>query len=393
MELRPYQKKSVNSIHSEWDSGHRKTLLVLPTGCGKTVVFAVVTADEVEKGHRVLILAHRGELLEQASEKLKMVANLDTVLEKTSSSSLGSFVPVTVGSIQSLAQTRRLESFPHDYFDVIIVDEAHHCLSNSYKRVLEYFPNANVLGVTATPDRGDKKSLGEIFDSRAFEYSMADAIHDGFLVPIKAQMIPLELDINTVKMSQGDFSERNIGNALEPYLEQIAKEMSFYCDGRKTVVFLPLISTSQKFCELLNRNGLKAAEVNGNSENRSEILQDFEDGKFDILCNSMLLTEGWDCPSVDCVVVLRPTKMRGLYQQMVGRGMRLSPGKEDLLLLDFLWMTERHDLCRPSALISRNEDIAAKIDKQMLEEVGGINLIEAEEKAESDVMADREKHS
>ncbi len=172
----------------------------------------------------------------------------------------------------------------------------------------------------ATPDHGDMQDLGEYFDSKAYEYSMTDAIRDGYLCPIKAQMIPLELDINSIGISNGDFAAGEIGCALEPYLEQIAKEMLTYCQGRKTVVFLLLIATSQKFCRMLNEVGLTAAEMNGNSEDRTEVLTDFEIGKYDVLCNSMLLTEGWNCPSVDCIVILHPTKIRSLYQQMVGRG-------------------------------------------------------------------------
>lgn len=389
-ELRPYQAEAKQAILAAWDEGYRKTLLVLPTGCGKTVVFSSVTENQVNKGHRVLIMAHRGELLDQAADKLKEASGLDSILEKAESTSLGSFLPVTVGSVQSLAQEKRLARFPNNYFQDIIVDEAHHCLSDSYKRVLDHFPNANILGVTATPDRGDMKNLGEFFDSKAYEYSMTEAIREGYLCPIKAQMIPLELDIADVGISSGDFSAGEIGHALEPYLHQIASEMANYCRGRKTVVFLPLIATSQKFCAMLNDAGLRAAEVNGNSDDRSEVLADFEAGKYDVLCNSMLLTEGWDCPSVNCIVVLRPTKIRSLYQQMVGRGMRLSPGKTELLLLDFLWMTERHDLCRPSALISKDEAIAKKIDERMVEDADGFDLIEAEEQAERDILAERE---
>ena len=389
-QLRPYQAEAKQAILAAWDEGYRKTLLVLPTGCGKTVVFSSVTENQVNKGHRVLIMAHRGELLDQAADKLKEASGLDSVLEKAESTSLGSFLPVTVGSVQSLAQEKRLARFPNNYFQDIIVDEAHHCLSDSYKRVLDHFPNANILGVTATPDRGDMKNLGEFFDSKAYEYSMTEAIREGYLCPIKAQMIPLELDIADVGISSGDFSAGEIGHALEPYLHQIASEMANYCRGRKTVVFLPLIATSQKFCAMLNDAGLRAAEVNGNSDDRSEVLADFEAGKYDVLCNSMLLTEGWDCPSVNCIVVLRPTKIRSLYQQMVGRGMRLSPGKTELLLLDFLWMTERHDLCRPSALISKDEAIAKKIDERMVEDADGFDLIEAEEQAERDILAERE---
>lgn len=388
-QLRPYQAEAKQAILTAWDEGYRKALLVLPTGCGKTVVFSSVTESQVGKGHRVLIMAHRRELLDQAADKLREASGMDSVLEKAGSSSLGSFFPVTVGSVQSLAQEKRLARFPRDYFQDIIVDEAHHALSDSYQRVLEHFPEANILGVTATPDRGDLKNLGEYFDTKAYEYSMTAAIRDGYLSPVRAQMIPLELDIGNVGVSNGDFAAGEIGSALEPYLEQIAEEMVNYCRGRRTVVFLPLIATSQKFCRMLNTVGFRAAEVNGNSDDRAEVLAAFEAGKYDVLCNSMLLTEGWDCPAVDCIVILRPTKVRSLYQQMVGRGMRLYPGKDHLLLLDFLWMTARHDLCHPSALISRDAKIAEMIDRQV--EAGmDVDLIEAEEKAERDILAERE---
>lgn len=390
-QLRPYQAEARDAILSAWDEGYRKTLLVLPTGCGKTVVFASVTENQVRRGRRVLIMAHRGELLSQAADKLKVASGLDSVLEKAESSSLGSNASVTIGSVQSLAQEKRLARFPEDHFQDIIVDEAHHCLSESYQRVLEHFPNANILGVTATPDRGDMKNLGEYFDSKAYEYTMPEAIRQGYLSPVKAQLIPLELDLGNVSISNGDYSAGEVGNALEPHLNQIAQEMKKYCRHRKTVVFLPLIATSQKFCRMLNDLGFHATEVNGNSDDRTQVLADFEAGKYDVLCNSMLLTEGWDCPAVDCIVVLRPTKVRSLYQQMVGRGMRLYPGKENLLLLDFLWLTSRHDLCKPSALISKDAKIAQMIDLQMAKDADGIDLIEAEEQAERDVLAEREK--
>ena len=391
MDLRPYQTQARDAVIAEWDKGHRKTLLVLPTGTGKTVVFSSIVGHRVARGGKALILAHRGELLTQAANKLLAVTGLPCGLEKAESTSLNSNHKITVGSVQTMAQPLRLEKFPNDYFTDIVVDEAHHCLSDTYQRVLAHFPNANILGVTATPDRGDMKNLGQYFDSKAYEYSMSQAIRDKYLCPVKAQMIPLELDISGVKVSNGDFSSGEIGSALEPYLYQIAQEMRHYCQGRKTVVFLPLVHTSQKFRDIMESVGFRAAEVNGNSPDRNQILSDFEAGKYDVLCNSMLLTEGWDCPSVDCVVVLRPTKVRSLYQQMVGRGMRLHPGKDHLLLLDFLWLSQRHDLCRPSALISKDAVIAQMIDQQMSDEPDGIDLLEAEEQAEKDVLAEREE--
>lgn len=358
--------------------------------CGKTIVFSALTQEQVKKDHRVLIMAHRGELLTQAADKLKMLTGLDTAFEQGENHSLGSFFPVTVGSVQSLCQEKRLSMFPQDYFQDIIVDEAHHALSESYQRVLAHFPDANVLGVTATPDRGDKQTLGTFFDSQAYEYSMSRAIREGYLSPVKARMIPLQLDISKAGISGGDYSAADIGCALEPYLHQIADEMARSCRGRKTVVFLPLIATSQKFCRMLNDVGLRAAEVNGMSDDRSKILAEFENGMYDVLCNSMLLTEGWDCPAVDCIVILRPTKVRSLYQQMVGRGMRLFPGKENLLLLDFLWLTERHDLCRPSALIAKDANIAAMMDENLRNDEE-VDILEAEEDAERDVLREREE--
>lgn len=360
--------------------------------CGKTICFSAVAADRVEQGDRVLIMAHRGELLEQAADKLKAATGLASALEKAESSCLDNpFARVVVGSVQTLMRESRLERFPHDYFRTIIIDEAHHAVSQSYQNVLSYFDGARVLGVTATADRADMKDLGSVFDSLAYEYTLPHAIKDGYLSPIKAQTIPLKLDISKVAMSAGDFKASDIDDALEPYLESIADEMRNYCKGRRTVVFLPLVATSQKFRDILNERGFKAAEVNGESKDRAEILRDFAAGKYDVLCNSMLLTEGWDCPAVDCVVVLRPTKSRALYSQMVGRGTRLSPGKKELLLLDFLWMTERHELCRPAHLLAKDKDVAAAMTKRIEESAEPQDLEDVERQANEDVVREREE--
>lgn len=392
MKLRDYQEEARAAIANEWEKGVKKTLLVLPTGCGKTIVFSKVVEDRVKLGERVLILAHRSELLDQASDKLAKATGIFTATEKAEQSCLNSWFRVVVGSVQTLQRPKRLAQFDKDYFDTIVVDEAHHCISDSYQRVLEHFSNANVLGVTATPDRGDMRNLGSYFESLAYEYTLPKAIKNGYLSPIKALTIPLELDLSAVSMQSGDFKASEVGTALDPYLEQIADEMLKYCADKKTVVFLPLVKTSQKFRDILNEKGFKAAEVNGDSKDRADVLDDFSKGKYNVLCNSMLLTEGWDEPSVDCIVVLRPTKVRSLYSQMVGRGTRLYPGKEDLLLLDFLWHTERHELCHPASLICENEEVAKKMTENMEIAAGtAIDIEEAEEKAASDVVAQREE--
>lgn len=391
MELRPYQEQAKEAVLKEWENGIHKTLLVLPTGCGKTIVFSKIIENRVLAGERVLVLAHRGELLEQAADKLATATGLRCATEKADETCIGTWYRVVVGSVQTLMREKRLNRFPSDFFKSIVIDEAHHCISDSYQRVLEHFNEAKVLGVTATPDRGDMKNLGTVFESLAYEYTLPKAIKEGYLSPIKAVTIPLKLDLTGVSTQAGDFKASDIDTALDPYLYQIADEMTKYCLNRKTVVFLPLIATSQKFKNILNEKGFNAAEVNGNSTDRAEILKDFDEGKYNVLCNSMLLTEGWDCPSVDCVVVLRPTKVRSLYSQMVGRGTRLCEGKKELLLLDFLWHTERHELCRPASLICENEEVAKKMTENLETAAYPVDIEEAEEKAASDVVAQREE--
>lgn len=391
MELRPYQTLAKEKVVSEWEKGVKKTLLVLPTGTGKTIVFSKIIEQCVREGKKVLILAHRGELLEQAADKLSKATGLQCAVEKAENTCIGSFFRVVVGSIQSFTRQKRLNQFKEDYFDIIIVDEAHHAVSDSYLRVLNHFTKANVLGVTATADRSDMKNLGVYFDSLAYEYTLPKAIKEGFLVPIKAQTIPLKIDITSVPTQAGDYKVGELGTALDPYLYQIADEMAKICINRKTVVFLPLVKTSQKFTEILQERGFKAVEVNGSSQDRTEILKEFEGGKYNIICNSMLLTEGWDCPSVDCIVVLRATKSRPLYSQMVGRGTRLHEGKKDLLVLDFLWHTEKLELCHPAHLICENEEVAKKMTENIDMAACPVDLEEAEIKATEDVVISREE--
>ncbi len=390
MKLRKYQQEAHDAILREWDDGRDKTLLVLPTGTGKTIVFSKVIESMVRRGDRALVLAHRGELLDQAADKIKQSTGLGCSVEKAEETSLDKWFRITVGSVQTMMREKRLNQFPNDHFGTIVVDEAHHAISDSYQKVLNYFDSAKVLGVTATPDRGDMKNLGSYFESLAYEYSLPKAIKEGFLCPIKALTIPLQLDLTGVSQQAGDFKASDVGNAIDPYLEAIANEMTQVAKDRKTVVFLPLIATSQRFCQILNNYGFRAAEVNGESKDRTEVLEGFENGKYNVLCNSMLLTEGWDCPPLDCIVVLRPTKIRSLYAQMVGRGTRLHPGKDHLLLLDFLWHTENHELCHPAHLIASGQEVAHKMTEKIEKAGIPVDLEEVEKEAEADVLAERE---
>lgn len=393
MELRKYQSEAVEAVFREWGSGRRRTLLVCPVGSGKTIMFAKVAERVAMQGKRTLVLAHRGELLDQARDKIAKVTGLACSVERAEETSVGTWESITVGSVQTLMRDSRLSRMGPDRFGAIIIDEAHHAASDSYRKILDYFTGANVLGVTATPDRADRKNLGTVFDSLAYEYSLPSAIRDGYLCPIRAQSIPLNIDITGVSTQSGDYAVGELGDALEPYLEAIASEMvKAGCDHRKTVVFLPLVRTAKRFRDILCDHGLRAAEVDGQSDDRAEVLEDFQRGRYDVLCNSMLLTEGWDCPSVDCIVVLRATKSRSLYSQMVGRGTRLSPetGKDHLLLLDFLWMTGRHELCRPASLVARIPDVAARVTETIAGAQGSLDLMETEEQSEKDVQEERE---
>lgn len=391
--LRPYQSEAVESVFREWGSGNRRTLLVQATGTGKTIVFAKVAERVAQCGGRVLVLAHRGELLDQAADKIARVTGLSCSVEKAEQTSVGTWERVTVGSVQTLMRDKRLDALAHDRFDAVIVDEAHHSLADGYVKVLDHFDTANVLGVTATADRADKRDLGEVFDSIAYEYQLPQAIRDGYLCPIQAQSMPLSLDISGVGMQSGDYAAGQLGDALDPYLDAIADAMADTVSDRRTVVFLPLVRTAKAFAERLSERGLRAAEVDGESDDRAEVLADFEAGRYDVLCNSMLLTEGWDCPSVDCIVVLRPTRSRSLYAQMVGRGTRLSPktGKDNLLLLDFLWMTGRHELVRPAALFAKTEEVGKCATDVIAQADGPVDLEKTVDDAETDVQTQREE--
>lgn len=373
LKLRPYQNEAIQSIFQKYREGEKRILLVMATGCGKTVVFSSIADMVVRRGVRVLILAHRDELLTQAASKLANMFGVESTIEKGKDHAILSNAPVVIASVQTLSGQKRLAEWRYDSFGLIIVDEAHHSVANTYKRILDYFSKAKVLGVTATPNRADKKDLSKIYSCIAYEYGLKVAIDDGYLSNIQVRTIPLKIDISNVSVSVGDFEAQELADTLEPYLAPIADCMVQECRKRKTIVFLPLVKISQLFQQLLQERGFRVAEINGCTKDRKEILRDFHEGKYDVLVNAMLLTEGFDEPSVDCVVVLRPTKSFSLYTQMVGRGTRKAKGKRELLLLDFLWLTGQYDLCRPASLIAPSTEIAQKMTEAM-ESMGTADL-------------------
>lgn len=362
MNLRPYQSACMEGNAKAFEEFDR-VLDVIPTGGGKTIIFSNEAMRRLDSGERTLILAHREELIDQAITKLHAATGIKAEKEKAEFSATLE-APVVVASIQTMM--RRLEKWPKDHFGLVVCDEAHHALSDSWQTVLAHF-DAQVLGVTATPDRGDKKNLGNYFQTIGYEVSLFDLIEQEYLSRITLKSIPLQIDLSKVGSIGGDFSDAELGSAIEPYLDQIAQSIKEQAGQRRTLAFLPLIATSKKFVEACAKIGLKAGHVDGMSENRKEILDAFANDEFQILSNAMLLTEGYDVDSgptgigIDCVTVLRPTRSRPLYAQMVGRGTRTAIFKDNLLLLDFLWHHERHAIARPAHLIAKSDEEAEQI--------------------------------
>ena len=388
MELRPYQKESVESIFEEWKE-HKSTLIVQATGTGKTIVFAEVVKRLNTLNKKILILAHRAELLEQTQNKLTLFG-IDSVLEKAENHADIGNDNIIVASIQSISKDNRLINYPHDYFDVIIIDEAHHCASNTYLKVINYFDTAKLLGVTATPNRSDVRNISDIFETVAFSYNTRQAIDDGYLSPILIRRIPITIDLSNVRTSCGDFLSSDLENTLMPYLSKIADELKEKAGDRKTIIFTPTIAIGEQMADLLNEKGFNSCCVSSKNtkEERTNIINKFHTGELNVVTNSMLWTEGFDEPSVDCIINLRATKSESLYRQILGRGLRLSPetNKENLLVLDFLWHSGRkgYDVLSPVNLFIDESRIPYAND--ILEDNEEISIEELQNKSNASFL-------
>lgn len=379
MDFRPYQHEFVDAAFGslvEFD----RVLGVAPTGSGKTCM-----AGELIRraGCPTLFLADAKELVIQAADKLGKWSGIIADVEMADSHAQpGS--PLVVATTQSIG--RRLEKYPKDAFGLIIVDEAHrNTLGDMARRVLDYFNVAQVVGITATPFRSDKRQLGSFYQKIAIDIPLVRLVREGWLSRITIKSVPSGIDLSSVRTVAGDFNEADLGAVVTPHLDALARILKENAANRRTVVFLPLIETSRQFTACCNQHGLNAVHVDG--VDRSELAR-FCAGKANVICNASLLTTGWDEPSVDCVYILRPTKSFVLYSQMVGRGTRIHPGKQDLLVLDPLFLSDTMGLIRPARLVAKDEEQAKRMDVA-LSAGRPMDLFDAQEEAEAGIESDR----
>lgn len=358
MTLRGYQIEARDNVLEKWAAGSRSLLLVMATGCGKTYTAGEILRRRADHG-RILWLAHRGELLEQAAATMSGRIGLECELEKAEARAnvdgdLWGACPVVVASVQTL-RGRRLRRWPRDAFATIVVDEAHHAAAKGYRKILEHFADSKVLGLTATPDRGDGVGLGAVFDEVAFEYGIRRAIAEGFLCPIVQKAVDVaDLDLSDIRTVAGDLAAGELEERMkaDAVLHQIAAPLVREAGDRPTVVFTAGVAQAHALVDVLAgylpSPDLVAAIDGGTPEEiRRERLERYQTGDLQILVNCAVLTEGFDAPRTACVAMARPTKSRSLYAQCIGRGTRLAEGKTDCLVLDFVGNAGRHRLVSP----------------------------------------------
>lgn len=336
--LRPYQQAAVDAVKVAFYQGLNRVLVVLPTGCGKTVVFADLAQRVVAQGPRVLVLAHREELLYQAQEKLERLGLLCAIEQ---GKKLAGKAHVVIASVQTLQKERLAALRPSD-FGLIIVDEAHHAPAPAYQAIFRHFRKNRFLGVTATPDRTDGIPLEKTFQRTVYKYDIKTAIEEGFLTPLRSRrcMVP-SVRLERVRMLGGDFDAVALAKELttEKALLELATTLLTQAENRPTMVFAVDVANANALALVLNRiRPRSAVAIDGKAKPalRAQILAAFRTGYFQFLINCALFTEGFDEPTIQCVAVARPTKSLGLFTQMVGRGTRLQAGKRDCLVLEFI---------------------------------------------------------
>jgi len=382
--LRDYQTNALAAIHKYAAKGITRQLVVLPTGTGKTCTFAHLIHERTDLGP-ALVIAHRDELIRQAADKLHQVdPSLEIGIVQAERNEV--HAPVIVASVQSL-HARRRAALPK--FATVIVDEAHHSVAKSYRSLLEHVgifkPDGPLcVGWTATPKRADRKRLNTIFQKIVYKQQIGEMILRGYLCDVRAKQVVLDMDLTQVRQTRfGDWDDGALASAIdnargpEIVVEAFLREAS----DRKAVVYTPTVALAEEIAQVMSDHGVAAEFVSGAVpiEERQAILSRLHQGETQVVANCMVLTEGWDEPSVNCVIVARPTKSQSLFIQMVGRGLRLYPGKDDLLVLDVVGNTKTFGLQTTATL--------AGVDPKELEHKGAGELIAAR-RTDPDASAD-----
>lgn len=357
--LRPYQRQALDALKERWAKAEASRLaVVLPTGGGKTVVFAHLASEHLaaHPGERVVVLVHTDELVTQAANKLREIApHLETGIVKASRNEVRA--DVIVASVQSLRSDKRLAEVRH--VGLVIVDECHHATAASYRKIMEHFGcfggRVRAAGFTATLARGDKQSLGTVWQDVAFSRDISWMVRKGYLVPPRGKAVEVpDLDLRNVKSTRADYREGELGEALAESLapELVAKAYAEHAGGRRGILFAPTVASAEVFAEAFEAQGITCELVHGaldETERRARLVR-HRSGVTQVIANCMVLTEGYDDPEVSCIVVARPTKSKPLYVQMVGRGLRVNPDPtvpyetQDCLILDVVGASALHDL-------------------------------------------------
>ncbi|MDX2679269.1 DEAD/DEAH box helicase [Streptomyces sp. NY05-11A] len=382
---RPYQTEAIKALTAGWEGASNRLAVVLPTGAGKTVVFSNLILERLStltaRGERALVIAHREELLTQAADKIKAVAPALRVGIVKAERDEHQNVDVVIASIQTLAVERRRRAITG--IGMVIVDECHHAAARSYMTVLEHFGawrGIPVAGFTATMTRTDG-GLADVWEDVVFTLDILEMIEDGYLCDVRGKRVTVPgLDLDSVKSRAGDLQDGQLGQALDDSgaADVVAEAYRLHAADRPGVAFTPTVETAQSMADTFTAAGLPAAAVWGDMsrDDRAAALKKYRLGDVQVLTNCMVLTEGFDAPWTSCAVIARPTKSPGLYCQMVGRALRLSPetGKKDALVLDVMGASTRHRLASIVDLTGR--DVVMQDEEQTLREA----VREAEEK-------------
>jgi len=365
--LRGYQQECLAAIMAHYRSGVRRQLMCLPTGSGKTVIFAEFPRYFRMK-KQMLVLAHREELLDQARDKLiRANPDLNVAIEQAGRSA-DPDSDVVVASVPTLGRkgSKRLQRLDPERFFLIVVDEAHHATAATYIRILEHFgvfaPDTQKLlaGFTATPKRGDGQGLDAVFQKIVFSQSLPEMIQSGYLSPVAGYRVETEIDLSRVKTRMGDFVVSHLSQTVnvEARNDLVVKVFQSHLKDRQTLCFCVDVAHTYCLADAFNRAGIPAAAVSGEMDRseRTKALEDFHKGRIRVLANCMVLTEGYDEPSISGIILARPTKSSLLYTQMIGRGTRLHPGKENVTIVDIVDVTRDHSLTNLPSLFGFSEE-------------------------------------